>query len=285
VNDHKLLIDAKQLATLLEDSDVRVVDCRFELMDSDAGRASYLHEHIPGAVYADLDNDLAAPVGPATGRHPLPDAAVLADTFGRLGVSNSSHVVVYDDCSGAVASRAWWLLRWLGHDKVSLLDGGIKHWRALQLPLESGEIGVAREQFEFMARPQLVLETSEIVDAGATCATLKLVDARDAKRFAGSAEPIDTIAGHIPGAISLPLSASLNDDGTWKDQKQLRQLWDTTLGEGTDGPWSVMCGSGVTACHLVISGLLAGRPDPRVYVGSWSEWIRDPNREIAVGEA
>jgi thiosulfate/3-mercaptopyruvate sulfurtransferase len=285
VDDRKLLVDAQTLATMLGDSDVTVVDCRFELMNSDAGRTSYLHEHIPGAVYADLDKDLAAPVGPATGRHPLPDAAVLADTFGRLGVANSSHVVVYDDCSGAIAARAWWLLRWLGHDRVSLLDGGIAHWRAQLLPLEAGEIQVARQQLEIMPRPQLVLDTSQIVAAGASCTTLQLVDARDATRFAGDAEPIDPVAGHIPGAITLPLSASLNRDGTWKDQDQLRDLWDATLGEGKDRPWSVMCGSGVTACHVAISGLLAGLPEPRVYVGSWSEWIRDPNREIAIGEA
>jgi thiosulfate/3-mercaptopyruvate sulfurtransferase len=283
VEDLNLLIGAENLYSNIGDVGLRIVDCRFELKQPEAGRVSYLQEHIPGAVYADLDNDLAAPVGAGTGRHPLPDPAVLAKTFGRLGISASTQVVVYDDLTGGVAARAWWLLRWLGHERVALLEGGISRWRALGYPLEDGDISVVPQIFAAAPRPDLVLETDDILADGLPCKNLQLVDARAATRFSGEAEPIDPVAGHIPGAINLPFPVSINDDGTWKSQDQLRQLWSGVLGSGQNAPWSVMCGSGVTACHLAISGLLAGLPEPRLYVGSWSEWIRDPDRIVATG--
>ena len=280
MNDDKLLIGTGELHEINNDEDLRIVDCRFDLMRPEAGRELFLAEHIPGAVFADLDQDLAAPVGPCTGRHPLPDPGVLAETFGRLGISARTRVIVYDETSGAFAARLWWLLRWLGHPQVSLLDGGIARWRASQLPMEAGRPEDNPTVFEPAPRPELVLETAEIVAAGESCAALQLVDARDANRFAGIAEPIDTVAGHIPGAINVPFSESLNDDGTWKSAAELQQLWVNALG-GSDSAWSVMCGSGVTACHLAVSGLLAGLPEPRLYVGSWSEWITESSRPVA----
>lgn len=283
MENRNLLIGAEELHSSIGDADLRIVDCRFELMRPEAGRLSYQQKHIPGAVYADLDHDLAAPASAGTGRHPLPDAAVLADTFGRLGISASTQVVVYDDLSGGVAARAWWLLRWLGHERVALLEGGITRWQALGFPLEEGEIGVVPRTFSSAPRHDCVLETADILAAGLPCDVLQLVDARAANRFSGEAEPIDPVAGHIPGAINLPFSRSVNDDGTWKSEDELRQLWSRVLGSGQNAPWSVMCGSGVTACHLVISGLLAGLPEPRLYVGSWSEWICDPRRAVATG--
>jgi len=285
VKDWKLLTSAEELFAANENADLRIVDCRFELLQPEAGRDKYLHEHIPGAVYADLDKDLAAPITAGSGRHPLPDVAVLASTFGRLGISADTQVVVYDDSSGAVAARAWWLLRWLGHERVSVLEGGIKRWRDLGLTLEKGDVSVKPQAFVPAPRQELILETQEIVDAGRSCADLQLVDARDASRFSGEAEPIDTVAGHIPGAINLPFSASLNDDGSWKGGAELRRIWADLLGDGSRAPWSVMCGSGVTACHLIISGLIAGFEEPRLYVGSWSEWIRDPARTVATGRS
>jgi thiosulfate/3-mercaptopyruvate sulfurtransferase len=282
--DQNLLISAEELRARLGAADLRVIDCRFSLLQADAGRESYLEGHIPAAVYADLDKDLAGPPGPGTGRHPLPDSAALTSTFSRLGIGSSTEVVVYDDCSGALASRAWWLLRWLGHAKVSLLDGGLARWNQLAYPLDDGDTTVTAAAFIARKRPGMVLHTEEIVASGDSCEALRLVDARDAARFRGESEPIDPIAGHIPGALNVPLSASLNPDGTWMRQEQLQALWRTVLGEDEKGPWSVMCGSGVTACHLVISGLLAGRSEPRLYVGSWSEWIRDSSRQVATSE-
>jgi thiosulfate/3-mercaptopyruvate sulfurtransferase len=283
LQNRKLLISAAKLQSCIDDSDIRIVDCRFDLMQPDAGRTSYLQGHIPGAVYADLDKDLAGPIGPGIGRHPLPDPSELASTFGRLGISASTHVIVYDACSGALAARAWWLLRWVGHEQVSLLEGGISHWQELGLPIEKGDITVTPGIFKSQPRHDLVLATQEIVDAGATCTSLRLVDARDKVRFRGEREPIDNVAGHVPGAMNLPFSASLNDDGSWKSSAELESIWHAVLGPDRDVSWSVMCGSGVTACHLVISGLLAGLTEPRVYVGSWSEWITDPARKVATG--
>ena len=275
------VISAEQLWSNMGEANLRIVDCRFELTRPDAGRNDYLRGHLPGAVYADLDKDLAAPVASGTGRHPLPDPAELALMFGRLGISTDTKVVVYDDCSGALASRAWWLLRWLGHDRAAVLDGGIMRWQSLQLPVEQGGIVVATQDFIAAPRPELILETTEIL--AATAESLLLIDARDPARFRGEVEPIDNVAGHIPGALNLPFTESLSSDGTWKSEHELRQLWQEVLARNHETPCGVMCGSGVTACHLVISALRAGLPEPRLYVGSWSEWITDPGRPIDAG--
>lgn len=265
----------------LDDPDCRIVDCRFDLSKPHAGHAAFFEAHIPGAVYADLNKDLAAPLRPDTGRHPLPDIAVLESTFGSLGIGGDTEVIVYDSGSGAMAARAWWLLRWLGHTHVTLLDGGFARWQAMDLPIESGAFGVAARQFRGAPRPAAIITTQELVALGASVEAMRLVDARDVARFRGEAEPIDAVAGHIPGALNLPFSESLNSDGTWKAKNELRRMWARVLGDDPGVPWAVMCGSGVTACHLALSGLLAGYREPRVYVGSWSEWIRDPERPVA----
>ena len=278
--DNDLLMSCEDLLDCVNDENVRVVDCRFSLMEPEAGRAQYLASHIPNAVYADLDQDLAAPVGPDTGRHPLPDVEAFAATLGRLGISSASHVVVYDQASGALAARLWWLLRWAGHARVSLLDGGIARWQALGMPLEKGQQDVIESRFVPKLQPDLVIDCAEIVAALPHVSTLRLVDAREQQRFLGVTEPIDPVAGHIPGALNVPFADSLQEDGSWENPAALRKLWKDALGDSLDSPWCVMCGSGVTACHLVVSALLAGLPEPRVYVGSWSEWIQDPDRPV-----
>lgn len=280
-NGHALLIEVDELASRLNDDQLRIIDCRFDLMDPDAGHESYLARHIPGAVYANLDTDLAAPVEASTGRHPLPDAEILAHTFRRLGVRRDTPVVVYDTAAGAMAARAWWSLRWLGHEDVRLLDGGLAGWEAAKLPLQNGAVAVEPGDFTADPRDGFLLTTPEVL-AGLG-EDLVLVDARDTARFRGELEPIDAIAGHIPGTRNLPFTAALNEDGTFKRQEGLEALWRGVLGESKDVAWSVMCGSGVTACHLALSALLAGYREPSVYVGSWSEWIRDPDRPVAMG--
>ena len=288
MNDRKsqqLLSSIQNLQSRLHDSDLRIIDCRFELLDPDAGKQAYLDKHIPGAVYADLDTDLAAPIKTSSGRHPLPDIDALAATFRRLGICRDMPVVVYDSSGGAIASRAWWLLRWLGHHNVTLLDGGLQAWQAMNLPLESGQNTVHPGNFIAQPRDEQVLTTEEVVANIVSIAELSLVDARDEARFRGEVEPIDSVAGHIPGTLNLPFTASLNEDGTWRPETALQALWRPVLGQSRDTPWAVMCGSGVTACHLAISGLLAGYTEPRLYVGSWSEWIRDPERPIAMGRS
>jgi thiosulfate/3-mercaptopyruvate sulfurtransferase len=277
----ELLTRVDELAAALDDPQLRIIDCRFDLMAPAAGRTAWLEAHIPGALYADLDRELSAPVAPDTGRHPLPAVSDAAATFARLGVDADTRVVAYDDAGGAIASRAWWLLRWLGHRRVTVLDGGLQAWRASGLPLESGLRETAPRDFRATPEPERVLTTQEIAANLATGLASVLVDARDEVRFRGEAEPIDPVAGHIPGAHNLPSGACLRADGTWEDADALRSRLAPLLGDDDSVQWAVMCGSGVTACHLAISGLLAGYSEPRLYVGSWSEWIRDPARPVA----
>ena len=275
-----LLTGVDELASWHGDRQLRIIDCRFDLTAPDAGRQAWLDAHIRGAVYADLDHDLSGPVTPDSGRHPLPSVEQAAETFSRLGIDAHTRVVAYDDASGAIAARAWWLLRWLGHDQVTVLDGGIQAWRSAGLPMESGPYTVERRGFHAEADAKRVLNTPEIVSHVQSDVDLMLLDARDAARFRGEVEPIDTRAGHIPGTGNLPYAACLATDGTWLREAALQDRFAPLLGDAPGVPWAVMCGSGVTACHLAISGLLAGYAEPRLYVGSWSEWIRDPARPI-----
>ena len=282
---YRNLISVEELAARVESPDLRIIDCRSELGDPHAGRRSYLGGHIPGAVFADLDEDLAAPVTPDSGRHPLPKPAEFARTCEALGISNKTEVVVYDQHNGSLAARAWWMLRWLGHDRVRVLNGGVDRWVARSLPLVTGREVVAAGSFQPTVRSGRVVTTDELSGDPEWARSLRLIDARDAARFRGELEPIDPVAGHIPGSSSLPFPASLHTDGTWKSTTELEELWCDLLGEDRDVPWAVMCGSGVTACHLALSGVEAGFSEPRLYVGSWSEWIRDPARPIGRGVA
>jgi thiosulfate/3-mercaptopyruvate sulfurtransferase len=275
------LIAVDELARRIDDNDIRILDCRFDLFAPDAGRTAYLSGHIPWAVYADLDRDLAAPVDPASGRHPLPSVTSSASTFSRMGIGKDTFVVVYDERGGAVAARAWWMLRWLGHNKVAVLDGGLVAWRAGALPLVAGEEAVATT--DFVPRPQADWTTSTDQILSSMDDGQLLVDARAESRFAGLHEPIDSVAGHIPGAVNLPYERCLGADGRFRPRNELRQLFAETLGTGSESPWTAMCGSGVTACHLILAAAVAGLPQPKLYVGSWSEWIRDSRRPVSVG--
>ena len=278
------LISVTELDSRIDGPDLGIIDCRFDLADPGAGRRSYLDGHIPGAVFADLNEDLAAPITPRSGRHPLPDPDTFARTCERLGISNATEVIVYDQHNGSLAARAWWMLRWLGHDNVRLLNGGIDRWITFSRPLVQGNESVAAGVFQATVRAEKILTTGELAADPDGIAGLRLIDARDAARFRGDLEPIDPVAGHIPGSTNLPFMASLHADGTWKSGDELADLWRQTLGTDTTAAWAVMCGSGVTACHLALSAVEAGYSEPRLYVGSWSEWIRDSARPIGLGE-
>ena len=278
-----ILIVAEELKTALLEARTVVIDCRFDLADPAAGRRAYEQAHIPGAAFIDLDEDLAGPVRPATGRHPLPDPEVLSGTLGKLGISRSHDVVVYDHGHGGIAARAWWTLRWLGHDSVRLLDGGLAGWSKLGLPVERGMTQREAVTFEPNVRNELVLPIDELLAEDHDIEGMNLFDARDAARFRGDHEPIDPVAGHIPGTRSLPFTEFVGPDGTWLPIEERTARISDALNGDRDAQWSVMCGSGVTACHLAISGLEGGFREPRVYIGSWSEWIRDPARPIGKG--
>lgn len=285
------LVQARELHEHLRDDDWRVVDCRFDLASPEKGWSEYLAGHIPGAVYAHLDRDLASPVTEHTGRHPLPQPDEFSLTLGRLGIARDTHVVAYDHGSGAIASRLWWLMRWMGHPSVRLLDGGLAAWQRAELPLDTSIPEIEPTRYRGNPDPRMAVTTEDVERALASGNPLPLVDAREPARFEGRTEPIDQVAGHIPGARNLPFSSNLGPEGEWRSPAELSEAWERVLGpphrvpEGDRGRLAVMCGSGVTACHLVVSAGLAGRPLPRLYAGSWSEWIREPGRPVATGRA
>jgi thiosulfate/3-mercaptopyruvate sulfurtransferase len=276
------LISAAELAAHLDDPGWVVVDCRFTLTDPAAGPAVYARSHVPGARYAHLDDDLARHPGPGDGRHPLPDAAAFAARLGAWGVGNDSTVVAYDDASGAIAARLWWLLGWLGHDRRLVLDGGFAAWSAAGLPVESKKPTWRPARFV----PRRVADDSVVHAAdlpGLQAAGGLLVDARAAPRYRGEQEPIDPVAGHVPGAVNRPGSMNVEPDGRFRAPDALRRELGALLGARPAGELIAMCGSGVTACQLLLALAAAGLDGAKLYAGSWSEWIRDPERPIAKG--
>lgn len=278
------LIEPSTLKAHLGDAGWAVVDCRFSLNDPDRGRRTYAEGHIPGAVYAHLNDDLSAPVVQGrTGRHPLPDSATFARTLSQWGIDAGVQVVAYDDAGGAIAARLWWMLRWLGHDAVAVLDGGLPRWEAEGLPLTADV--PERAPRIFVPRPQNAwLATSEEVARLQQRPGACLLDARDAARYRGDVEPIDSVAGHIPSAASLPFAENLAPDGRFRSSDVLRARFEQALG-GTPPEQAVCyCGSGVTAAHNVLAMVHAGLPPARLYAGSWSEWITDAERPVATGD-
>ncbi len=274
------VIDCTTLAQHLQETAWLVVDCRFNLADTEYGRRVYAQGHIPGAHYLHLDDDLSSPITPDSGRHPLPDVEKLAATLRALGLRNNTQVVVYDDNGGAMAGRLWWLLRWMGHQAVAVLDGGWQAWQQQQGTLSPDPPKILAEgNFQ----PQLQSGfTVTALDLRQANSPWQLVDARAAERFRGEMEPIDPIAGHIPGALNRPLTDNLQN-GYFKSAGQLRAEWEQVL-QGCNLAQIVhMCGSGVTACHNQLAMEVAGLSGTRLYPGSWSEWIRDPQRPIAKG--
>lgn len=253
------LIGVAELASNLHS--VHLFDLRWDLTDPGKGHLSYAKGHIPGAMFVDLDQDLAAPPGPG-GRHPLPEIARFARTLGRLGVTPDTHVVVYDDAGGRIAARMWWMLRAIGHERVQVLDGGYQAWIAA-----GNDVGVGTVEPEPATYPtpegyRGALSRRQI--EGRT-----LVDAREGDRYRGETEPVDPKAGHIPGAINIPASRNLDDGGRFHPAGELADLY-----SGLPPRTAVSCGSGVTACHTALAMVVAGHEMPEVYVGSFSEWSR-----------
>ena len=279
------LIDADALIGIAGDTGLRIVDTRFDLLNPAKGLADYEAGHIPGAVYADLDKDLASEITAHSGRHPLPDLADFRARLESWGIADETMVVVYDGGNGALAARLWWMLKiWLGHPDVAVLDGGLAAWLQAGGDLETATPTYPSASYTREANSTVVVSTEEIARAIEAASELNLLDAREAARFRGEQEPIDTVAGHVPGARNLPLSTHVKEDGTFKSADELAASWSPHFGGDDDNQPVVMCGSGVTACHLALSAVLAGRPAPRLYVGSWSEWIRDPGRPVSTGD-
>lgn len=276
------LVDTATLATHLDDPQWLVVDCRFVLRDPTAGRRAYATAHIPGARYAHLNDDLSSPPTPRSGRHPLPDPARLALTLGRWGIDQTKQVVAYDDSAGAIAARLWWLLRWLGHRAVAVLDGDWRAWNREQRPRTAASPDVAPARFmpHLDSLPHVSAdEVARLMQAGTT----SLLDARSEERFRGEIEPFDKVAGHVPGAINLPFEDNLQPNGCFLPAPALRTQYQELLRDRAPSAVVHMCGSGVTACHNLLAMEHAGLADSRLYVGSWSEWITDTTRPVATG--
>jgi thiosulfate/3-mercaptopyruvate sulfurtransferase len=282
--DFRTTIDAAAALQLIGSPSVVILDCRFDLAAPDAGKQAYLRQHIPTARYVDLNRDLSGPVSPAAGRHPLPLPERLAVLFGGLGVSSDTQVIAYDEINGSFAARAWWLLRWVGHDRAAVLDGGLQAWLKAGGAVESGEPEMRPRAAVFAPRPDAaaVVTAAELIEALEDRRRL-VVDARAPERFAGTVEPIDPVAGHVPGAINHPFTANLGEDGRFLPPAELARRWLERLKGTAPADVIAMCGSGVTACHDLLALELAGLPGAKLYAGSWSEWIRDPKRPIARG--
>ncbi len=276
------LISADQLAARLHEPALRILDCRYALDDPDYGGRSYADAHIPGARHADLERDLSGKIVPGvTGRHPLPHPEDLIATFRALGLNNDSEIVLYDDGPGAFAARAWWLLAWLGkREGVYLLDGGYRAWCDAGLPVEQNAPSPTTGEFHGRPDDNLTIDAAALSGELGT-QNLTLIDARALPRFLGEVEPIDPVAGHIPGAACVPFTENLDADGHFLSPDQLRARFSQQLANRPADALVAYCGSGVTACHNLFALCLAGYPLAKLYPGSWSEWITVPQRPVA----
>jgi len=275
------VIDCERVNAHLSNPEWRIFDCRHQLSDPDAGMLAYGCGHLPGAFFFHLDRDLSGPRNGRNGRHPLPDPLTLADKLGAAGVHAGVQVVAYDDCGGMIASRLWWLLRWLGHERVAVLDGGIKRWLAEGKAL-SIEVPQAQPSTFTVSLRDWVVNSDEVL-ANLGSRRFCLVDARSPDRFAGENETLDPVAGHIPGSLNRCFRDNLDASDRFRPAAELRREF-LQLFAGTAPHHAVMsCGSGVSACHNLLALEIAGLSDARLYAGSWSEWCSDPQRPIATG--
>ncbi|MEP6647027.1 MAG: sulfurtransferase [Saprospiraceae bacterium] len=262
------LISVEELSALRSSEDIVLLDCRFYLMDTAKGRKEYMQSHIPGAIYLDINHDLSSPViRGVTGRHPLPKPQILEATLISSGLNNKSQVVVYDQSNGAYASRAWWLLRWLGHKDVAVLNGGFKAWTSKDLPVDN--MWTLPLQGNFKADLQ---ENMTVYMESLGSLHNPLVDSREYTRYSGEHETIDPIAGHIPGAVCVPYLDNTFESGEWKNKEELKKKFSAIELASKDSP-VFYCGSGITACHNILAYKIATGKDSKLYPGSWSEWI------------
>ncbi len=269
------LVSTKHLFENLENSDWLVIDCRYDLGNKSAGRQSYLEGHIPGAIYADLHEHLAGEITADSGRHPLPAEEKLEEVFSAFGVTADKQVVAYDGASGAFAARLWWLLRYMGHSRVAVLDGGWQAWMTENRPCQTGVTEPSPAQFRGRAQAHKLVTLNQVLESEL------LIDSREAARYRGDVEPIDPVAGHIPGARNYCFQNNLSADSRFLPANVLKKQF-TQVFSGTE-PENVVfyCGSGVTACHNLLAMAHAGLPEAMLYAGSWSEWCRSGNRPVA----
>jgi len=278
---YRTLISVQELEAHLTDPAFMIFDCRYDLTQPEAGALAYAKSHIPGARFAHSDRDLSGPKSGANGRHPLPDPAVFMAWLGANGVDRIKQVVAYDHAGGASATRFWWMLRWLGHDAVAVLDGGWDGWVAAGAPVSDAAPAIQPTTFAGR-RQDLAVDTSYILSHLGDRKVL-VVDARSPERYRGETEPIDPIAGHIPGAVNRLYKENLGPDGRFRSPQELRSAFTALLGGRRPDQVVHQCGSGVSACHNILAMEIAGLSGSKLYPGSWSEWCADPSRPIARG--
>lgn len=273
------LVDAATLQAHLDDREWLIVDVRHQLADTAYGERAYADNHIPGAIFLHCDRDMSGSMTGRNGRHPLPDPEILAQRLGKIGIGSQTQVVVYDDAQGMIAGRLWWLLRWLGHDRVAVLDGGLQAWLAADGML-TREVRPVRPA-SFVAKPCEAWVNADYVQAFLATSRMHLVDARSPDRYRGENETIDPVGGHIPGAVNRFFRDNLQPDGRFKPAAQLRAEWLAVLAGALPDQVVHQCGSGVSACHNMLAMEIAGLSGSRLYAGSWSEWCVDGKRPVA----
>jgi len=278
----RTLISTAALALHVDDPAYAIVDCRAKLDDLAWGAHEHAASHIPGAVFADLTHDLSGPKNGSNGRHPLPAVDALVQTFSRLGIASGVQVVAYDQENGMFASRLWWLLRWLGHDAVAVLDGGFKKWIAEGRAVESGETQRTPRAFTGSPRANMAVDVGTVA-AHLGAAGPRLVDARAPERYRGDTEPIDKVGGHIPGAKNHFFQWNLDEHGLFRTPEELRARITASVGDVPADQIVCYCGSGVTACHNLLALEHAGLPGAALYAGSWSEWSAGADRPVEKG--
>jgi thiosulfate/3-mercaptopyruvate sulfurtransferase len=276
------IISADTLEAHLSTPNWVIVDTRFDLANSQWGRQAYDAAHIPGAQFLDLNADLAGPLNGRNGRHPLPDITIFAATLSAMGIGAGTQVVVYDQGTAMFVARLWWMLRWLGHDAVAVLDGGYAAWEKESRPVNALKPAPTRAAFAPQVREALRIDCSAVV-SGLAQRAHTIIDARGAERYRGDVEPIDAVGGHIPGAKNRPFSKNLDSDGKWRPAAQLRTEFETLLGSASPQHVVHSCGSGVSACANILAMEHAGMQGSQLYAGSWSEWSCDPSRPVEKG--
>ena len=280
--EYNTLISAEELHTIINDDNVRVFDCRFSLKDPQSGKNSYLAGHLPRAQFADMDTQLSSAMTDSSGRHPLPDPQVFIELLNVWGVNNDTQVVAYDDISGAFAARLWWMMRWVGHNKVAVLNGGMQKWTEQGYALSQENVQFPSTDFSGQANKDWIMDI-DTVQAKLENNAITLIDARAADRFTGKDQKTDPVPGHVPGANNLPFSGNLTKDGMMQSPEIIKERFASVIQDRSLDDVVNMCGSGVTACHNMLAQAVAGMPPTKVFIGSWSQWIKDSSRPVQTG--
>ena len=277
--EYNTIISAQELKAIIDQDNVRVFDCRFSLKDPQGGLKSYQSGHLPRAQFADMDTQLSSAMTETSGRHPLPDANVFLAQLKAWGINNDTQVIAYDDISGAFAARLWWMMRWLGHNKVAVLNGGMQQWTQQGFALSQDEVEFAPGKFTGAANMDWLIDI-DTVQAELAANKITLIDARAADRFTGKDKNIDPVPGHIPGADNLPFGGNLTKDGLFETAETINQRFANIIQDQPLTNVVNMCGSGVTACHNLLAQAVAGMPPTKIFIGSWSQWIKDSSRAV-----